>query len=131
MSKKVQRIIWIVLALWLLVLSVFVYKASRPLTGEDGITVVNNYIDGFSSDLSEAYDEVKEKVVFIRTDTSSASGFIAAGVVLIRDENVTGVTTAAGLWATVAMGLTIGAGMYVTGFAFTLVIIVMHFIRRK
>ena len=77
MSKKVQRIIWIVLALWLLVLSVFVYKASRPLTGEDGITVVNNYIDGFSSDLSEAYDEVKEKVVFIRTDTSSASGFIA------------------------------------------------------
>ena len=89
--------------------------------------IVSKY--GFSDVLS--YEGISVDASRIAAGVVSAIGFIAAGVVLIRDENVTGVTTAAGLWATVAMGLTIGAGMYVTGFAFTLAIIVMHFIRRK
>ena len=89
--------------------------------------IVSKY--GFSDVLS--CEGISVDASRIAAGVVSAIGFIAAGVVLIRDENVTGVTTAAGLWATVAMGLTIGAGMYVTGFAFTLAIIVMHFIRRK
>lgn len=44
-----------------------------------------------------------------------AIGFIGAGVIFIRKENVVGLTTAAGLWATVGIGLSIGAGLWVIG----------------
>ena len=49
----------------------------------------------------------------------SAIGFLGAGVIFVRKENTIGVTTAAGLWSTVGLGLAIGAGMYVTGTVFT------------
>lgn len=43
----------------------------------------------------------------------SGIGFLGVGTILIRDHTqVTGVTTAAGLWATAAIGLAIGAGFY-------------------
>lgn len=45
----------------------------------------------------------------------SGIGFLGVGTIMIRDRNlsqVTGVTTAAGLWATAAIGLATGAGFY-------------------
>lgn len=43
----------------------------------------------------------------------SGIGFLGVGTILIRDHTqVTGVTTAAGLWTTAAIGLAIGAGFY-------------------
>lgn len=43
----------------------------------------------------------------------SGIGFLGAGTILIKDRfQVTGLTTAAGLWATAAIGLAIGVGYY-------------------
>lgn len=42
----------------------------------------------------------------------TAIGFIGAGTIFSRGRNVTGLTTAAGLWATVGIGMATGAGMY-------------------
>lgn len=42
----------------------------------------------------------------------TAIGFLGAGTIFTRGRGVTGLTTAAGLWATVGVGMTIGAGMY-------------------
>lgn len=42
----------------------------------------------------------------------TAIGFLGAGTILSRGRNVTGLTTAAGLWATVGIGMAAGAGMY-------------------
>ena len=45
----------------------------------------------------------------------SGIGFLGVGTIMIRDRSlsqVTGVTTAAGLWATAAIGLAAGAGFY-------------------
>jgi|YelNatPaOPRAMG01_1025707.scaffolds.fasta_scaffold04045_4 putative Mg2+ transporter-C (MgtC) family protein len=39
-------------------------------------------------------------------------GFIGAGVISKKEEEVFGLTTAAGLWATSAMGLALGAKLY-------------------
>ena len=77
MSKKTTIITLVILVVWLAVLSFFLWRNFSPVALEDGVTIVNNYIDGFSNDLSEAYDEVKEHVVTIKTDNSLASGFIA------------------------------------------------------
>ncbi len=59
----------------------------------------------------------------------SAIGFLGAGVIFVKkDENIIGVTTAAGLWATVGIGLTIGAGLYVLGICCTVLIILIQLI---
>ncbi len=57
-----------------------------------------------------------------------AIGFLGAGVIFVRKDNIVGVTTAAGLWATVGIGLTIGSGLYVLGIACTALIILIQLI---
>ncbi|GBF03643.1 magnesium transporter MgtC [Lactiplantibacillus paraplantarum] len=44
-------------------------------------------------------------------------GFIGAGAIMTINHKIDGLTTAAGLWATAAIGLAIGADMYVIGIA--------------
>lgn len=58
----------------------------------------------------------------------TAIGFLGAGVIYVRKENTIGLTTAAGLWATVGIGIALGAGMYVLGVASTLLILLIQFI---
>ncbi len=57
-----------------------------------------------------------------------AIGFLGAGVIFVKKDNIVGVTTAAGLWATVGIGLTIGSGLYVLGIACTALIILIQLI---
>ena len=46
----------------------------------------------------------------------SGIGFLGAGTILVTSKNrIKGLTTAAGLWASACMGLTIGAGFYTLG----------------
>ncbi len=49
----------------------------------------------------------------------SGVGFLGAGTILLKKANarITGLTTAAGLWATAAFGLAVGYGLYVPAFA--------------
>jgi putative Mg2+ transporter-C (MgtC) family protein len=55
----------------------------------------------------------------------SGIGFIGAGTIIFRKaENVvSGLTTAAGLWVTAAIGLACGGGMYVLSIASTLMVL--------
>jgi len=39
-------------------------------------------------------------------------GFLGAGLVVMKGNKVTGLTTAAGLWVTAAVGMTVGYGYY-------------------
>ena len=39
-------------------------------------------------------------------------GFLGAGMIFVRNQTISGLTTAAGLWASACMGLAIGAGFY-------------------
>lgn len=43
----------------------------------------------------------------------TAIGFLGAGAISAHKRGLTGMTTAAGLWATVGVGMTVGAGMYI------------------
>ncbi len=56
----------------------------------------------------------------------SAIGFLGAGVIFVKRESVVGLTTAAGLWATVGIGITVGAGMYFIGLFTTLLILLIQ-----
>jgi len=49
----------------------------------------------------------------IAAQVVSGIGFLGAGAIIRLGNNVKGLTTAASLWLTAAVGLTIGAGMYI------------------
>lgn len=56
--------------------------------------------------------------------------FLGAGVIFVRDASIKGLTTAAGLWATAGVGLSIGSGLYSVGiFATALLIVIQTFTR--
>jgi putative Mg2+ transporter-C (MgtC) family protein len=46
-------------------------------------------------------------------------GFLGAGAILRTDERVRGLTTAAGIWVTAAIGLLIGSGFWILGMGVT------------
>jgi putative Mg2+ transporter-C (MgtC) family protein len=51
-------------------------------------------------------------------------GFLCAGVILRERGNIVGLTTAAMVWATAAVGMAVGTGMYVTAIFATVLILV-------
>ena len=67
----------------------------------------------------------------------SGIGFIGAGTIIFhKSENVVrGLTTAAGLWVTAAIGLACGGGMYIRSIAATVLVLVgleaFNFVLRK
>jgi putative Mg2+ transporter-C (MgtC) family protein len=54
----------------------------------------------------------------------SGIGFIGAGTIIFQRNVVKGLTTAAGLWVTAAIGLACGGGMYILSIASTLMVLV-------
>lgn len=79
------------------------------------------------------YDVISDSLLSgadIRLDPSrvastivSGVGFLGAGTIFVHKNTITGLTTAAGLWATAGIGMAFGSGMYVIGFAVTIIII--------
>ena len=76
--------------------------------------ILSQYLDQMlNSFMKDAYDAVKSRtdVVRLGTQVISGVGFLAAGTVIVTGKlEVTGLTTAAGLWASACMGLAAGAG---------------------
>ncbi len=58
------------------------------------------------------YDTMKLDPSRIAAGLVTAISFLGAGTIFTRNRGITGLTTAAGLWATVGIGMTTGAGMY-------------------
>jgi putative Mg2+ transporter-C (MgtC) family protein len=57
-------------------------------------------------------------------------GFLGGGVIFRQDKYVSGLTTAATLWATAAIGLTVAWGMYTIAFTTSLLIYLMLYLPR-
>jgi putative Mg2+ transporter-C (MgtC) family protein len=61
----------------------------------------------------------------IAAQVVSGIGFLGAGSIILRNEVVKGLTTAASLWAVAAVGLAAGGGLYVAAIAATVIIIII------
>lgn len=61
----------------------------------------------------------------------SGVGFLGAGLIFVRNNLVSGLTTAAGVWATAGVGLALGSGMYEVGIASALLIIILQTIMHR
>jgi len=61
----------------------------------------------------------------------SGIGFLGTGMIFRSDNKVSGLTTAAGVWASAGVGLAIGAGMYSVGMFTTVFILLLQFILHR
>jgi putative Mg2+ transporter-C (MgtC) family protein len=59
----------------------------------------------------------------IASQIVSGIGFLGAGMIFVKKQTVSGLTTAAGIWTVAGIGMAIGAGMYVLGVFSAIVII--------
>ncbi|MBQ2806680.1 MAG: MgtC/SapB family protein [Clostridia bacterium] len=81
------------------------------------IMVVSKY--GFSDVIGADASRIASNVI-------TGISFLGAGVIFVRGGSVKGLTTAAGIWATAAIGLALGAGMYTVGVLCTALMILLQ-----
>jgi putative Mg2+ transporter-C (MgtC) family protein len=88
------------------------------------------FFQGYRGQLVDAADPSK-----IASAVVAGIGFLAGGAILRHGLSVQGMTTAAGLWLVAALGLAVGAGMYVEGLVATvlgeLVIVAVRNLERR
>ena len=73
------------------------------------------------------YDMDKFDASRVAAQIVSGVGFLGAGIIFVRNNNsVSGLTTAAGIWATAGMGMSMGAGQYFIATISTVMILVMQ-----
>ena len=60
----------------------------------------------------------------VASTIASGIGFLGAGMIFVHKNTVTGLTTAAGIWATSGIGMAIGSGMYTLGIGSTFIILI-------
>ncbi len=58
-------------------------------------------------------------------------GFLGAGMIYVQRNNIRGLTTAAGIWATSGIGMAIGSGMYLIGISATVIILLAQLVLHK
>ena len=61
----------------------------------------------------------------------SGVGFLGAGIIFVRNNTVSGLTTAAGIWTTAGVGMAIGAGVYFIGISAGLLVVVTQVVLHK
>ena len=67
----------------------------------------------------------------IAAQVVSGISFLGAGVIFKNNGSVSGLTTAAGLWATAGIGLAVGGGMYIMGVFTTVLIILFQYLLHR
>ena len=74
----------------------------------------------FSGKLGVAFDPSR-----IILAVATGIGFIGAGVIIYREFHIEGITTAAGLWCTAAVGVAVGAELYLLALVATFLAIIV------
>ncbi len=79
-------------------------------------TILSIY--GFSNEVRVAYDPSR-----IASQIVVGIGFIGAGMIILRENKVEGLTTAAGIWTTAGVGMAVGLGFYFVAMFSTILIL--------
>lgn len=87
------------------------------------IMIVSKYAFLDSKELGLNVDAAR-----VASNIITGVGFLGAGVIFIKSGSVRGLTTAAGIWTTAAIGMSIGAGFYVLGIFTTALLLVLQIV---
>ena len=89
--------------------------------GSSLFMIISQY--GLAFDMTEASD-ISFDPSRIASQVVTGIGFIGAGTIILQKHVVRGLTTAAGLWVTSAIGLACGSGMYALAAAATVFVLI-------
>ena len=90
--------------------------------GSSLFTIISILVFQFVSDI---VPKNPLQLVTIPAAAVSGIGFIGAGLIIFHGSHVRGITTAAGLWVSAAVGMAVGFGFYeIAGFATFLTVII-------
>lgn len=81
--------------------------------------LISNYVD------SAYLGVVNLQPLQLAAGVVTGIGFIGAGLIIFRGDTVHGITTAAGLWITTAVGMAVGFGMYSVSIFTTILALLM------
>ncbi len=73
-------------------------------------------------------DSVSVDASRVAASVVSGIGFLGAGIILNHKNSISGITTSAGTWATLGIGMAIGAGMWVLGIGSTVMLLALQFL---
>ena len=77
------------------------------------------------------FDIVEYDAARVAAQVVSGIGFLGTGLIFIKNNAVNGLTTAAGIWATAGIGLSMGAGLYAVAIFGTLLIVIIQILMHK
>lgn len=97
------------------------------------LMIVSKYsFADLTPDIGGLYESVRgADPARIAAQVISGVSFLGAGVIFVKSGSILGLTTAAGIWATAAVGLTIGSGLYIFGIFTTLLVLILQFVLHK
>lgn len=96
------------------------------------MTIISQYgFEDFFAGTQNQNVELRLDPTRIAAQIVSGIGFLGAGMIFIQKNVVTGLTTAAGIWATAGIGMAIGAGMYFLGISCAVMMVVVQIILHK
>lgn len=61
----------------------------------------------------------------------SGISFIGGGIIFMRDKKISGITTAAGIWATAGIGMAIGGGFWFLGSVCCAIVVIIQILTHK
>ena len=76
--NRLLKVIIAVLAVWVLILSIQVNRLSSKQSNDNGTTVVENHVEGFSTDLTQISEKVQSSLVLVKSDGNQSTGVIYA-----------------------------------------------------
>jgi putative Mg2+ transporter-C (MgtC) family protein len=72
-----------------------------------------------------AFPDSPDSAARVAAQVVTGIGFLGAGTIIQVRDRVEGLTTAAGIWAVAAVGMTFGLGLYVLGAGSTVVLLLL------
>ena len=100
-------------------------SALMMIVSKYGFVDIPGYI-GADFDSSKITDPAR-----IAAQVVTGISFLGAGIIFHHGKSISGLTTAAGVWATAGIGLAIGSGMYIIGIFTTFVIATLQVVMHK
>jgi len=90
-------------------------------------TLINNALFVFFNDKPGSFFDPSRIILAVATGI----GFIGAGMVIYKKPHLEGVTTAAGLWTTAAIGVAVGIRLYFLAVVATILTLIIFFLFEK
>lgn len=81
--------------------------------------VISNYVNTAFIGIADV------QPTYVAAGIITGIGFLGGGLIIFRGDSLHGVTTAAGLWITTAIGMAIGYGLYAVGLFSTILVLLM------